>query len=678
MLKDFVPILVVPAVPYNNGIRFLHRDGFIDLVADIPNNIWVVLSFCSGYLSISDISRYSGLSEEEVTKILSELEEMELIVDARSQFLHFHRISSFPSAGFINSFPIDGDEPDRCSFIDGYMSLQQIEDICCYALSSLVPLVGNMCSFLKLYVLVFDPECGISPGLYQYDVLSDELYSLDDTIDIQQVSYCLSREEMHLKSSVQIVITADFKLLSDQYGNRGYRIALSASGRIAERIDRCCKEKGLVSSEIINYLDDPLKEELKLGVDLWPLAVVSVGYLDYTDSENLSNKTSFIKEYVGSDQPVKSLFPMFFKGDGSFYGATSAYLDGHNNVQYAGATSVSYTDAMFKAAVEGYERWRSSQIRVDFVGSASQISLNWLDPREYFPLTKWQAKKCGLKFFTEDLTIDWTLGANYDGSEILVPSDLVYYGQKTNQNRIYFGHSSGIAAHFDSLKARKCAIVELIERDALMRNWYSKGSAYRISDNTLPYHVQHRIEHWKKQNRRLMVLRLPSRFGIVFETIIIGENYPCFVSGAAATIESGRVHEAMLKSLHEAEYNLLLAINYPEKTPIERNDVRTPSDHARFYYFENNARKLRFLWTGPVIDNDSDIDALKWAFDEEKLKIVTVDISDSASDIRVVHCFSPELVPIYFGLNSSHYTHPVLKRSAKISPNSLKMPHYFA
>lgn len=53
---------------------------------------------------------------------------------------------------------------------------------------------------------------------------------------------------------------------------------------------------------------------------------------------------------------------------------------------------------------------------------------------------------------------------------------------------------------------------------------------------------------------------------MVFETVIVSDEYPCFVSGAAATIDD-EVESVILKSVQEAEYNLLLALRYPDTAP---------------------------------------------------------------------------------------------------------------
>ena len=711
---NFTPILVVPAVPYKGGIRFLHRKNQIDIGHDMADKVWKILSFCNGYTNVPSIIESSGLPEDEVMEILVELEDMELIVDSRHQFMHFHRISNYPSA--INSnltqdeveaytkskrlpvksgeviqfdcdtssalFPIRENRRSCRSFSEKKMTVSQIGSICHFAYSipdHSVPSGGALYP-LRIYVLIERSQDGLEPGYYEYDAEQNYLVCFNDEVDTEQLKYCFNQEEMPFGSSVQIIIAADLERQPYKYANRGYRLTLIEAGHVAENISLYCAEQGLGTCEMGGVQDEPLKQELNLSGNIWPILTIPVGYPADLETEQF-NKIRFVEERVGADHPVKDVWTRIFDGDGSFFGATTTYLDENGNIQYAGATSPSYADAVFKATIEGYERHQSSQVRVDFRGCANQVPGKWLDPRVHFPLTEEQAKKCGVKFFTNDLVINWTLGTNYDGSEIYIPSDLVYYGQKDDENRIYYGNSSGIAAHFDFNEAKRRAVVELIERDAIMRNWFSQESPRRVDEKILPVHVRKRIAHFAKQNRQLIVLQIPSDFGIIFEAVIVGDEYPCFVSGSAATIDKASVDSTILKSVQEAEYNLLLALRYPDMAPIDPSGVSTPADHGKVYYFKENARKLNWLWknatSGNYIQESMIVENLNW-FYNERLQLITVDLSDKKSDIKIVRVFSPWLVPINFGFDSAHYTHPVIQYSVGIDPDSLRMPHYFA
>ncbi len=711
---NFIPILVVPAVPYKGGIRFLHRENQIDISHDMADEVWKILSFCNGHTNVSSIIEISGLPKKDVIEILVELEDMELIVDSRHQFMHFHRISNYPSA--VNSdltqdeveaytkserFPVKSGEAIQfdyntssalftirkkrrsCrSFSKKKMTVNQIGSICHFAYSisdHSVPSGGALYP-LKIYVLIEESQDGLKSGYYEYDAEQNRLICFNDEVDVEQLKYCFNQEEMPFGSFVQIIIAADLERQPRKYANRGYRLTLIEVGHVAENISLYCAEQGLGACEMGGVQDEPLRQELELSGSIWPILAVSVGYSSELETEQF-NKIRFVEEHIGAGHPVKDVWTSVFDGDGSFFGATTTYLDEYGNVQYAGATGPSYVDAVFKATIEGYERYQSGQVRVDFRGCANQVPGKWLDPKMYFPLTEEQAKKCGVKFFSNDLVINWTLGTNYDGSEIYIPSDLVYYGQKDDENRIYYGNSSGVAAHFDFDEAKRRAVVELIERDALMRSWFSQESPHRVDEKILPIHARKRITHWMKQNRKLIVLQIPSDFGMVFETVITSDEYPCFISGAAATIDIDSVDSMILKSIQEAEYNLLLALRHPNMTPVDPLSVSIPEDHGRVYYFKENADKLHWLWKNVTsegyIQKSKIVKSLNWFYDE-CLQLVTVDLSDKKSDIKIVRAFSPWLVPINFGFDSAHYTHSVIQHSVGVNPDSLRMPHYFA
>ena len=711
---NFTPILVVPAIPYNGGIRFLHYESQIDIDSKMADIVWKILSYCNGYMKASTIAESVCLDEDKVLEILKELEELELIVDSKHQFMHFHRVSNYPSAinanltqdeiavyTKSNRLPVkDGEaiyfEYDKASvmfelikkrrscrnFSDKSITISQIGNICHYAYSipdHSVPSGGALYP-LKIYVLIEKDQDGIKAGYYEYDAEQNCLILFNDDVDIEQLKFCFNQDKMPFGSSVQIIIAADLERQPYKYANRGYRLTLIEAGHVAENISLYCAEQGLGACEMGGVQDQSLRQELNLSDSIWPLIAIPLGHPASSKMDEF-DKIRFVENHVGEELPVNKVFSNIFNGNDSFFGATAIYRDAKNEVQYAGATSSSYADAIFKATMEGYERFQSSQMKVDFYGTAKQIHEKWLDPRDYFPLTKNQAKRCHVKYFTEDIDINWTLGIDCDGSDIYIPSDLIYYGQIDSGNRIYYGHSSGIAAHFSFEEAKIRATIELIERDALMRSWFSQEPPLRINEWTLPIHARKRIAYYAKQNRQLIVLQIPSDFGMVFETVIVGDEYPYFISGAAATINVDSINNAILKSIQEAEYSFSLTLSYPDKTPIGPTDVLTPIDHGRVYHFKKNADKLHWLWKDAVpishVQENVSIKDVNW-FCNKYLQLKVVDLSNKDSDIKVVRVFSPLLVPINFGFNSLHYTHRIIQYNVSVSPDSLKMPHYFA
>lgn len=710
MNTNFIPILVVPAVPFQEGIRFLHRETQIDIGPDMTETLWKILSFTNGYNNIASIAKLTEISEDAVLQIISELYDMELIVDSKEQFMHFHRISSFPSTFNCSLSQDEIEEYSRSkrlpvkigevfefdsnkessfytvrqkrrscrNFSNQKLTLDQVGSICHYAYSIYdhsVPSGGALYP-LKIYVLIEKAQEGLKAGYYEYDAELDRLVCFNSEPDEEQLMYCFDHEKMPFDSSVQVVIAADLKRQPHKYSNRGYRLTLIEVGHVAENISLYCAEQGLGACEMGGVQDEPLKNELELDENIWPILAIPIGYPADHNIEEF-NKVRYIEEHVGDNHVVNEVWANDFKEDGAFFGAVSSYKDECGNLQFAGATSTSYVDATFKALIEGYERWASSQVRVDFSGSAKELSRPWMHPKLIAPLTEEQARKNGVVPFSEDLSINWTKGISFDGTEIYIPSDIVYYGHKSDKNRIYYGHSSGIAAYSNLKEAKKRALVELIERDAIMRSWYTRQSPNVVDDKLLPVHVRKRRQHWAKKGRKLKVLQLPSDYGWVFEVVFVSDEYPFFISGAAATIDKNSINKTINKALQEAEYSLLMTLKNPEAIKMDPKDVSTPSEHGDLYCHEMYAKKLCWLYEG---DTEKAFQKPKYTGYRqllEVLKVVWVNLSDQNElGLKVVRVFSPKLIPINFGFYTAHYTHPSLKNT--VHPNSLEMPHYFA
>ena len=708
MNTDFRPILVVPAVPHEDGIRFLHRNEQLDIGPEYTNELWQILEHCNGYNNVEEIAQLSDKNIEDIESLLAELIKLELVTDSREQYLHFHRIHNYPTC-FDSELSQDEiikytasarapvktgkkiyfekthgtffDEvlPKRRScrnFSDAKLSLEQIGNICHYGYyiqGHTVPSGGALYP-LKIYVLIEKEQDGIAAGYYEYDAENDNLILFNSEVDIEQLKYCFNQEEMPFGSSVQVIIAADLKRQTYKYANRGYMLTLIEVGHVAENISLYCAEQGLGACEMGGVLDEPLKDELQLEDEIWPIITIPIG--KPADTEIVPfDKMLYVEKNTGDNKPVKNFWARTFGKDGAFFGAATTYKDYSGAIQYSGATSTSYVDAVFKATIEGHERYYSGQIRIDKCSTAEELDL-WLDPRKIAPLTPEQAKACGVKPFDESLKINWTLGRTWDGQRIYVPSDLIFYGSNPTENQIYFGHSSGIAAHTDYQEAIKRATIELIERDALMRNWYKRESPNILNPKLLPIHVRKRKAYWEKYGRKMYVLQMPSDYGWVFETIIVSDEYPTFVSGAAATLERDCISDPIIKSVQEAEYILLL-----EKDEIERNipepeHVLTPTDHGKIYYDKKYLDTISWLWSGNIVNDISNIHETTFEELQQTLGVVMVDITERDSKLKVVRVFSPKLVPINFGYNSAHYTHSEL--AGMVHPDSIRMPHYFA
>ena len=703
------PILVVPAIPNNNLITFLHKSKKFEIEGDIVDTVWNVLSECNGYNNVNSICEKSKVERTTVVNIINDLVDLEFLVDSREQFLHFHRVSNSPahyvmglSREEINEhanssrietkkgktfelnidsksalFELQSKRRSCRSFSNDKVSKFQIGNILSYGYSisrNAVPSGGCLYP-LKLYLIVDRDQEDLPSGYYEYDAEKDILVRFNSEVDIRQLEYIFNCETTPYNSSVQIIIAADIFRQPHKYANLGYRLTLIEVGHVAQNISLACVNFGLDSVELGGILSDALVEELELDKErVFPILGIAVGNKSeepYDDNIPLLEKLE--KELVGNNLPIKRFGRLTSLEESSFFSAYALYGENEKD-ESSGGTANSETMASIKALVEGYERFQSSNIRFDYFGSANGIPGKWLNPNAIMPLTAKQISNNKLQSFDENLKIEWIIGRSQKNEDIFIPVDLVFYpiAKKLNRKMIYRTNSSGVAAFTDYTTAENNAVLELIERDCIMRNWLERKSATIISKDTLPIHLKKRSEFWNSRGRSVYVIDMSANGVICIQVVIVSDNYPCFVSGACAGISFEDVSN---KALQEAELRLIYSINNPEAR-IDPKTISSPLDHGKLYNHSDFIDNISWLWNGEVKDY---VPSQIQSFDciKNMLNIVTVDLSDDSSPIKVVRSFSEKLIPINFGYGNDHYSHIEVKK-LDFQQESQNLPHYFA
>ena len=703
--KKFRPILLVPTISYNNGIRFLCPNEKLDLNGEIIPTLWKIFSHCDGYNTLEEIIEKSGLEESLVKNIIKQLMDKNIMSDSSKQYKHFHDISNYPAKykSLLNEEEIvEFTKSKRKPFKKGKtikldvntnsklynlelnrkscrnfskdkkIKLSDLATICINSYSLIhhsTPSGGGLYP-LKLYVIVSEDQEDFKKGYYEFDNEKNNLILYNNNVDTDQLKYCFNDERLAFNSSVQIIIAADLDRQPTKYSNRGYRLSLIEVGHVAQCISLSCEELGLRSCELGGVLDKPLAIELDIEKEsISPILAIAIGYESKEEFFRYDKFLSILaKKYVGPDNVVENFGVNNLNiEDASFYGAWSKYVT-KKEKGFSGATGYSYNEATCKAIIEGYERYRSSIVRVDYVGPALNNGY-FYKPEEIVPLTTKQREELKLPKYEDGDSIEWTLDMS---GKYYMPTDFVFYGHG-KKGKLFYSDSSGIAAYSNYDEAKKRATNELIERDAIMRNWYTKISPKHVSEKMLSTHIKNRIEHWKNKGREVHILSLDSKYLPVFLVVIVSDTYPCFVSGACSSING--IEKAILKAYEEAEFNLLMSISNPATERKDRKDVRTPKDHGEYYHFKDNKDKISWLWSNNdiVLIKEKKIDINRIY---KELDVKFVDLSDPKDDIiKVVRAVSRKVIPICFGYNRDYFSHPELKN---IEIKNKELPHYFA
>lgn len=711
MTDEYCPILLLPCVMETESIRFLNGTDVVEITGEWASIFKAVLELCDGIHSVRDIRNVLGDNDSLVEEVLSTLENDLIICDSREQYKHFHRLSCYPTqflrkltqeeiTDHLNSprslckqgVVLQGNttksriielEKKRIScrsFSQDSITLDQLHSICkaayCLRDYHAVPSGGALYP-LKILISVVIQGKGLPSGLYEYNSEEDTLILYNSEIDKSELEYCFNMEPLGFDSPVQIIIAIDLDRQGYKYANRSYRLGLIEAGHVAENICLAASEQDLNTCELGGILDYPCKKAFDMPDEYFPVLGICLGHRSDT-YRNEIDYLRFIEKNTGNDKEVKwvNVYPT----ESDFFTATAGYNE-HGYDCVSGANSHSDVIAMFKAVVEAYERKYSTRFTCDKRSSGYELRKageKYITPLELVPLTPEQCAKANCYVWGEDITIDWVKGYYAtSNTDVYVPTDVVFYGDNSNtRKRVFYSNSSGIAAGLDIYEAQKKAVAELIERDALMRCWYSHKSP--SSHIPLSQHVKKRISYWKQKNRELRILSLYTKIGVpVFLATFWSNEYPFFTCGASCSLsnDTENIKIAEEKALMEAESALCYFINNPDEDSIVDIDaVRTPEDHGKFYRANyHNAQKLEWLRRGKEQD---DVFATK-EYDDilKECEIVFVNIANESNGIKVVKAISTKLIPISFGINLYCYSHSEIE---SLDPISIKHPHFFA
>lgn len=728
-METFRPLAVVAGVPVKEGIRFTTPTR-TDTITDHIELVWAIIESCDGVtdadLIAKKVSKKTQVDVEFVRAVIDDLTSLGVLLDSRRAYRYFHHLgdnltmyASDMRPEEVYDFQISAHPPRRIgetfflpqttetvvggiggvrrscrSFLSEPIMPEHLGEVLRVAFSREVaasPSGGGM-NPIRAYLLVLRGAGELVPGKYEYDSDTNALIRFDDELDRQELEFALNSDSLLYGAAVVVVIAAELDRGSTKYANRGYRYALIESGHAAQSVLLTATELGLASLEYCGFQDRVVARLFGLKDGIAPIVTIALGSMSSSPMPDVIEdlNTALSADIVGRGRPVtwvNIVNSPDSTDDYSFFHCISHYRAGsHDNARRSyrervcGGTSTSLSLAMVKATVEAYERNRSGIVHIDEVATAQSLgSRQWLDPRVYAPYSDEQlALSSLLGEFDEAARYEWVKGYRYVSQEtVMVPIDLVFYPlspKKLGRKLCHYANSSGIAAHTTMEEAVKGALLELVERDAIMRGWYEKRAPGRIAIQSLPIHWRKRTEYWQQRGFEVVFLDLSENgVCIIAVTIRSLEHYPHFVSGTAASIDS--LEAAYTKAYQEAELTLLHFRAEHKRSP-RVEELAAPLDHGRFYAEKVNQGLVAFLYSGCYTTPGEPSATFDSLCDDHDPTVV--DLSGDYPGLKVVRVFCKELVPVGFGYGAGHHTHHAL--SGLVRQRSVRKiaPHYLA
>jgi ribosomal protein S12 methylthiotransferase accessory factor len=314
------------------------------------------------------------------------------------------------------------------------------------------------------------------------------------------------------------------------------------------------------------------------------------------------------------------------------------------------------------AIAESIERLCGQSAPTQAISGVSARQLGRVIPMQRFPIHAAHASThSGLGKYDPDMPLDWVSTYSLSGQETFAPIDLVYYGagvRRSNRPPIFFASSSGTAAHTDPHEAREAALIELVERDALMVCWASKMTPVLLSHAVVPTSARAVLANIDSAGYEVILRDITLDLLPVCLALARNRSHasPYVMCGAGC---ARRMEDAASKALCELETLLWHALGRKDGVPIAATAVKTPIDHAQFYCEPENARHIDFLLTDrpparPRPSRDEiDKQPLSDFFSNKRFELFYCDITSDevreTTNLVVYRVLATDLIPITFG-----------------------------
>jgi ribosomal protein S12 methylthiotransferase accessory factor len=329
-------------------------------------------------------------------------------------------------------------------------------------------------------------------------------------------------------------------------------------------------------------------------------------------------------------------------------------------------------DAILSAVGEAVERYSASLPDPERIvwKRPDQLAGDRLDPRELALYGDAQYARPGFPYarFDPDVQHPWVRGRLLEsGAGVWVPAVLVYLSLTLcAEHLICQGTSNGLAASTDEDDAALRAVLELVERDALMTAWLTRTGGIRIAiDGSLDSALRGVLDGLEHAGVEVELYVLPTSVcGTTAICLALGDGVamPAVAIGVAADLDASRaVRGAILELGQTTPYLRRLMRTGEVPIPRDAEAVRQMLDHAAFYFPAERASAFDAL---RAASETVPLAAVAEAAAERSLRacasslavagvrVAVVDVTSpdvATSPFRVVRAVSPDLQPICYG-----------------------------
>ncbi|WP_436496788.1 YcaO-like family protein [Actinokineospora sp. HUAS TT18] len=316
-----------------------------------------------------------------------------------------------------------------------------------------------------------------------------------------------------------------------------------------------------------------------------------------------------------------------------------------------------------------------------------------LDPRD-FPLYEPETyRRPGFEFAAFDRRVDhpWVRGT-WLGTDrsVWVPAVFTYLSMTLlREHLISQGTSNGLAAGTDAESATTRAVLELVERDAMMAAWLTGAKGRYVDlDETLDVDLRAIVDALQAQGPGVEVYLLPtSMYGVTAVALSLGDGrrWPGVTLGLGADRSPrNAIRAALLELAQTAPHLAALLRDRAHPVPQHPQDVRAMLDHAAYFFPKARVDafdRLRCGGTSRLRDlvepvPETSVADLAGVLGAASVRVAIVDVTSAdvaMGPFRVVRAVSPDLQPISYGHGNDRA--PVPRLRDKLLPPHRRQVH---
>lgn len=698
-----------------NTVTFLGESELIEIEGNTIA-ILEILKHCTGHSSIEEIidSLEGSVDEELARKTISKLGRAGVLIDSSNVYSAFHVSSANPmvyphsisrrslahlyrgkdvmfheateiiqlprnESHFLNLLGARRScrDFDQSGFSDQQIS-GLLEATCGRAELRSAPSGGGLYP-TNILLAVLKETPSLRRGLYEYDRPCGALRQIQGHLDVAELQSALEDDHLLPDSSIVVFVVADMLLATKKYSNRSYRHLLLEAGHMAQNAYLFGAEQDMGIVEYGGYNDELLAKLLEIHYPTQAVLTVLIAGVPAKQGREGSGgvKLSELqKTLLFPRGPVKDVivgnvglgryqFPL--KVGSAKYSVPTKRTErrwGGN----AFSTGTTGEEALLKVLVEAWERYVPDSMLNSSWHTKKAVDMmhdEWLNPYDIYPISEKQQElfKNELSVFNPEESWQWVIGKKYvEDSLINIPVDAIYYqrGIQHTLSRLpcIWASSNGVAAHPDKEIATQSALLELIERDALMATWYGKRSVKALPDEYLTQVVGNRLGFWKSIGCHVVALDISTdTLPVILILIYSAKRKPALSSGSAAATTYER---ALRKAFSEAE---LMALSWSKRSfrNINPEDVKSVDDHGMLYANPAQCRHVEWLLNATQLPALPKAEmSVEQALCRINPWIVDMTPRRPKTGLYVMRAIAPNLLPINFGFATEAYRHPRL------------------